>query len=107
MSRAIVEAPMTVPFASRSGDERDFYQAPILAAPDRFIVAHALAAAQPRQDRCLFILPIVRQEKHDRLSDDLGGAIAEQQFRPPVPARDGSIQILRQNGVVGGFDDRG
>ena len=41
----------------------------------------------------------------DRLADDLLGRVAEQALRALVPAHDGAVETLADDGVVRGFDD--
>jgi hypothetical protein len=46
-------------------------------------------------------------EDSDRLSDQLRSCVAEQSLRRGVARLDDAVQVLRENGVTGRFDDRG
>ena len=66
-----------------------------------------LAAPDTRQDLGL-LAAMVRGDDHgDRVADGLGGGVAEEPFGATVPALDDAVQVLADDGVVGGFDNGG
>lgn len=66
-----------------------------------------LARPDARQDVRFLIMPVQRNERGDWLADDLGGGVAEQFFRAPVPADNPAIEILGKDSIVRGLDEGG
>src|SRR6478672_2613559 len=66
-----------------------------------------LAAFQPRQNVRLLVLPTRRYQKHDRLADRFLRSVAEQALRALIPALNDAIEVLADDGVIGGIYDRG
>lgn len=66
-----------------------------------------LARPDARQDVRFLIMPVQRNERGDWLADDLGGGVAEQCFRAPVPADNPAIEILGKDSIVRGLDEGG
>jgi hypothetical protein len=60
----------------------------------------AFAALDASQDFRLLLLPLGRNEPHNRLVDHLPGGIAKKPFRPGIPTGDDAAQILANDGVV-------
>src|SRR6516225_4178157 len=80
--------------------ERNVEQAAVLTPANGFEVIDALAAPQPRQNRCL-LLGAIRWD-HDcyRPADRFLGGVAEEPFRAFVPAAADAAQVLADDRVV-------
>ena len=107
MSRAIFDAPTIFPRESRiRGDcQRDVEKAAVLALPDRLEVMNPLASVDLVEDCRLFIAPVEGNDDRNRLADGLLRGEAEQPLRAVVPAENDAVEILRQDGVIRGFDN--
>jgi len=68
-------------------------------------VVNSLAAVNLLEDCRLFIETVAWNDDRDRHADRLLGAKAEKPLRAIVPAEDHAVEILRQDGVIGGFDN--
>src|SRR2546423_13454775 len=66
---------------------------------------NALAPTNPLQDARLFVLPLSRDEGHDRFADDFFWSVTEEPFSGCIPTGDVAIQVFADNGVIGIFDD--
>jgi hypothetical protein len=66
-----------------------------LAAPDTF------------ENRRLLIMPVRRNQNHDRLAYHFLGRIAEDSLRAVVPTGDYAVEVLANNGIIRGLDDGG
>ena len=77
MSRAIFDAPITLPFSLRIGEtvSETGIERAVLPAANRLVVFDALAAPDARQDLVLLLLPIVGNEAADRLAHHLGRGV--------------------------------
>ena len=84
---------------------RDIDQAPILSPPLGFRALDANPVTDLVQDFRLLLLPARRDQHQDRAADRLVAAIAEDPLRRLVPARDGPVQVLADNRIVGRVDD--
>jgi hypothetical protein len=71
------------------------------------VVVDAFTAADARENSRLLVEQIRRNQDGDRPADDLRGFVSEQALGSAIPGPDDSIEILADDGVVGGFDDRG
>src|SRR5690348_5644482 len=78
----------------------------ILAAAHRLEMVDALAATETAEDHVLLVQAVRRVDEGDRVSGRFGGGIAEDCFRAAVPAGDNPVEVLADDGVIGGFDDR-
>src|SRR5262249_9621978 len=87
-------------------DQRDIDGRPILAAAPRFHFDR-LSSSNPRQDHVFFGEPLPRNDDRDRLADRFGRRVPEYPFGAAVPRGDNAIQVLADDGIVGGLDDRG
>jgi hypothetical protein len=52
-----------------------------------------------------FVRPIFRRQQGNILAEHFFAAIAVNSFRPFVPAGDGAIESLADDGIFGGIDD--
>jgi hypothetical protein len=75
--------------------------------PNRLEVIDGLAAPDPRQHRVLLVVTLGRDDQGDVPTHRLGGRIAEHALRRAIPRQDRAGEILADDRVVGGFDDRG
>src|SRR5262249_19476956 len=78
----------------------------MLGLPNSFEMVDSLPASDPRQNQALFILPIVRDDKRNRLSNRLLSTEATHTLCPPIPTCDHTIEVLADNRIVIVFDDR-
>ena len=67
----------------------------------------ALAAADPLEHQPLVVLVGGRDEPHDRRPDHLVGGVAEHVLGAFVPGGDDAVEVLADDRVGGGVDDRG
>src|SRR5215475_1418940 len=74
--------------------------------PNCFEMVDSLPSPDPRQNQALFILPIVRDDKRNRLTNRLRSREAEHTLRTPIPTCDHAIEVLADNCIVIGFNDR-
>ena len=79
----------------------------VLVDADGLEVIHAFAEAQAGEDGRLFVDAIGRHKDGDRFADDFVGGPAEDALRTGVPGLNDAVEILGDDGVVGGFDDGG
>ena len=109
MSRAIFDAPVTVPAPSMIGETviETSTSLPSLRRRDGFEVLHPPAGADLAEHVVLLGAPFRRDDERDRPPDRLGGRIAEQTLGAAVPRRDDAVQILADDRVVARLDDRG
>ena len=108
MSRTIFDAPMIVPdvVAHRRDGQRDVEPPSILRHAHGLEVVDAFAAPQPRQDVVFLRLPLGRDQHAHGPSDQLVGRIAEQALGRGIARLNDAVEVLRDDGVVGGIDDR-
>jgi hypothetical protein len=74
--------------------------------PHRFIMIDAFAAPDALNDDRFLVLAIGGNDDRDRLSDHFLREIAEQALRRPVPTGDDPVDILADDRIIGGVDDR-
>ena len=74
--------------------------------PDRFVVIDALAAPDPAENGFHVVVPLFRHEHGDRFPDDLVRRVPEEPLGRAVPRRDGAVQRLGDDRVVGRLHDR-
>src|SRR5579883_3571280 len=67
----------------------------------------ALPASDPRKNFGLFVEPIGRNDERDRFAYRLLGTVSEEALGAVVPSLDDAVEILADDGIVRGFDDRG
>src|SRR5207253_2160359 len=89
----------------RRDGQRDVDERAVLAPPHGLEVLHRFAAAETLQDTLLLLAPVGRNDEEDRLADRLGRRVAEELLGRPVPRRDGAVQRLADDRVVGRFHD--
>ena len=109
MSRAILDAPtmaaLCVP--DRRNGQGNIQQRAVLAPPNGLEMIDALATfADGSRMSGLFLNTVRRNQHRDRLADRFPSRIAEQALGAPVPAGDDAVQILADDGVVRGIDNR-
>src|SRR5262245_10201949 len=51
--------------------------------------------------------PVGRDQERNRMSDNLTSDVAIEALRAPVPTHNGTVHSYADDGIVGGFDDRG
>lgn len=54
----------------------------------------------------LFVEAVFGNENGDGFADYLGGGVAKDRLSARVPARDHTVEILADDGVIGGLDNR-
>src|SRR5262249_7009267 len=86
--------------------ERNIETTAVLGYAHGLEMLETLAAADSRKDLVLLGLPIRRNEHANRVADQFGGGVPKELFRPRVARLNDAVEILRQNRVLGGFDDR-
>ncbi len=88
MSRAIFDAPITLPWASNSGEtvRAHVHIASVLAPPDRFIGLDRPPARNLLENAALFILSIRWNEQGHGPADHFVCSISKQSFRRSVPS---------------------
>jgi hypothetical protein len=69
------------------------------------MVFDPFAGLQLAQDFILFMVQLRRDELEDGSTDDLLWLIAEEPGSSLVPTRNDAIQVLTDDGVIGGIDD--
>src|SRR4029077_4090556 len=87
--------------------QRNIDQAAVLMPAHGLVVVDGFTAADARENSRLLVEPIRRNQDGDRPADALRGFVSEQALGPAIPGPDDSVEILADDGVVGGFDDRG
>ncbi len=93
--------------ADRRNGRGDVDQAPVPAPAHGLVMLHGLAAADARDDFGFLVGAVGRDELRDIPADDLARGIAKDPFGAPVPADNGAVEPLADDGVVRGLDDRG
>src|SRR6266481_1404848 len=91
--------------ANRRHCNRDVQVAPILCAAHRIEGLDALAPREPLQDVRLLVAGARRQQQRHRLADHFFRRIAEDLFRPAVPASDDPLERSADDRVVRRIDD--
>src|SRR5262245_43354210 len=92
--------------SDRRDRKRDIKEATVLAHPHSLIVIDGFSASETIQDAALFTMAVGRNDRGDRLPDDLARRVAEQAFRTGVPAVDDPVESLANDGIVRRLDDR-
>ena len=67
----------------------------------------ARARPDTLQDLRFFTFEMIGNDRGDRLADHFFGGISKQSLGARVPTDDTSVEILADDGVVGGFHDTG
>ena len=93
--------------SERGHRQRNIDQTSILAAPDSFIVFDLLATSYALKNYGFLMQEVPWKQKGDRFADDLIGCVPEKAFGSRVPAGNHAIQVLTDDGVIRGLDDRG
>jgi hypothetical protein len=91
----------------RGHGERDVDSGAVLATSDGLKVINPLASSDARQDFAFLAPQLGRDQQRDRLADHLGRRIAEDAFGAFIPGGDDAVEVLADDGIVGGLDDRG
>ena len=109
MSRAIFDAPMTVPSSSRIGDTVSEIGTSDPSLRRRIVSKCVTDSPAPdAREHVVFLgLPIGGDDHPNGAADRLGGRVAEHPFGGAVPGRDDAVQILADDRVVRRFDDLG
>ena len=85
--------------ADRRDGEGNVDPRPILALADRLVMIDPFTTKNAPDDDRLLVVPVLGNEERHRPADDFVRAIAEDSFRPSVPARDDAVQILADDPV--------
>ena len=103
LSRAIFEAPTIVPFRipDRRYGNNDLDRTAFLMDPHGLIVFDALTGMNASKNKVFLVLTVIRDELTDRPPHHLLGTVAKKLGRRLIPARDGSVGGLADNGVEG------
>ena len=96
-----------VGIANRRDGQRDRKQRPILSAPNRLEMLDSFAAMNPGNDVVFLRLPIVGNDRSDRAADHFIGCITEDSLGCTIPRKHDAAEILADDGIVAGFDNRG
>ena len=92
---------------NRRHGQRDREEGPILPLPDGLEMRNRLSGSEACQHHVFFALPVGRDEHANGLADGLSGGVTEHAFGRPIPRRDGTVQILADDGVIRGLYDSG
>ena len=76
-------------------------------AAERLVVLDPAAIANPVDDGQVVVASLRRHEHRDRTADHFVGGVSEHSLRGAVPAQDASREVLRDDRVIAGIDDRG
>ena len=68
---------------------------------------NSFAVSQSLQNSGLFIVQSTRNNQFERLSYSFGFGVLEHALRARIPTGDDSVQIFRDDGVIGGFHHSG
>jgi hypothetical protein len=90
----------------RRDRQRNIDAASILVLTQGFEVLDLLSPPDALENLQLLILPVRWNENRDRFADYFFRRISEYPLRALVPAGDNAVEVLADDGVVGGFDDR-
>ena len=96
-----------LPIPDRRDREGDVQQLSILTPPDGLEMIHRLAALKTCENLHFFLLPVVRYQHHDGLTDGFLRRVAENSLGAPVPAGYAPGQVLANDRIVGAIDNRG
>src|SRR6266404_914871 len=107
MSRAMVDAAMMLPFASRTGEtvQRDMQDAAVFGATSGLEVLDLFSVLQLFKDVPHFVRTIWWQQDGDILADHFLCTVAVHTFGGFAPRQYRSVEGLAENGIVGVFDD--
>jgi hypothetical protein len=72
--------------------QRNNNQTPVLALTYRLEMFDTLSSSDPRQDRMLFMVPVMRNDNRDGLADRIFGSVTEDALRTRV---DPCLQLRR------------
>ena len=108
ISRAIFEAPTTLPSASRIGEtvSEMGIEAPVAALAHRFEVIDTPTGADRFEHGVFLGLSIVGNDATNRSADHLVGCVAEHPLGGIVPRQNDAVQIFADNRIVGRLDNR-
>ena len=94
--------PSAVRRARRSARSRE---PSIFGLTDGLKMRDRLSRANEREHGRFFLEPILGDDQRNGLPDHLRGGVAEHLFGPAVPCLDDAVEILADDGIVGGRDD--
>ena len=97
---------LSVDVADRRDLQHDVQHDLVLPHPVRLVLLDLLPAPEPLEDPGQVIGEIWRDEERDRAPDGLRGRVSIHPLCPSVPSQDRPVDVLADDGVVGGFDDR-
>jgi len=90
----------------RRDAERHLDRSAVFADARRFVVLDRVTLSYPSKDIPDFSATFRRHDDVDALADGFRRGEAKQAFGGIVPSGDGTIELLGNDGVVGGFDYR-
>src|SRR4029453_7628966 len=91
---------------NRRDCKRDVDVPAVFSHAHGFVVFHALAGSQTRQNGGLFVLVTWGDQDSDWFADYLIGGVPEDAFRTLVPTCDDAFERLADNRVIGRLDQR-
>ena len=99
---------MIVPESSRTGEtvNETSTRRPSLVIAHGLEVIDSFAPSHPGQDVVFLGLPLGWNENADRPSNELFRGVAEEALGRGIAGLDDAVQVLREDGVVSGVDDR-
>jgi len=68
--------------------------------PDGLIVADSFSGKNALKDTGFFRLPVLRNEKRQKISYCLLSRIAEKLFGPAIPGLNSTIQVQAEDGII-------
>ena len=97
---------LSVDVADRRDLQHDVQHDLVLPHPLRLVLLDFFAPPEPGQDLGEIVGEVRRCEQRDRAADGLLRGVAVHSLRAEVPGLDRSLDVLADDRVVGGFDDR-
>src|SRR6202044_402481 len=78
----------------------------MLALSNGLEMVDAFSSPDARENRPLFVLPVLWNDNRDGLADGLSGGVAEDTLRASIPTGDNAVEVLADNRIVTGLDNR-
>src|SRR5271154_6305740 len=78
----------------------------VLAAPHCFEMIDPLTSSDAGENHALFVKPVRRNDDCDRLTSRLLRRVVEEALGAPVPTGYDAVEVLADNRVIAGLDDR-
>src|SRR5580700_951915 len=78
----------------------------MLALPNGLEMVDTFSSPDARQNGPLFVLPVLRDDNCDGPANGLFGGVAKDTLRASVPTRDNAVEVLADDRIVTGLDNR-